>query len=182
MSDVALMDIFNLDTSTSTLEFLTSQIHFYHSDKHPQHDTAQTSNSTHHRDTKWSPASSSQLIEQYPNIESCYPGCKPEVFLMGKYSSFFHKMRCILCIVFIKGQVLKASQESKYKCPKSSSQYILQYYTILHIHSSLPLQVYPKLPYKSNLFSKTKTKFFLSFITYFKLVGLGDKLLQSCHI
>lgn len=124
MSDLALMDIFNQDIFTSTelctLEFLTSQIYFYHSGKHPQHDAKQT---------KCSPASSPQLIEQPTKIQSHCPGCKPEMFLMGKYSSLFHKMRCILCIVFIKGQVLKASQESKYKCSstKYSSQYRLHY-------------------------------------------------------
>lgn len=176
------MDIFNQDIFTATElctpEFLTSQIHFYHSGKHRQHVTAQTSNSSQHRDIKWSPASSSQLIEQLQNIQSCYPGCNPEVFLMGKYSSFFHKMRCI--------------QQAGFKGISGIQVQVLQYqiqFSTAVLYNSLfsgnschfHIRYILKLPCKTHMNSKKKLSF-LPFSTHSKLMGLGDKLFQSCHI
>lgn len=158
MSDLVLMDIFNQDILTSTelctLEFLTSQVYFYHSGKHAQHDNSKLHSIQRHKVVTSTLFSTDCTT---PNIQSHYPGCKDKKllqarsFLMGKYSSFFHKMRCILCIVFLKGQVLKASQESKYKSSVPNTALNI-YCTIVQFHTftlqwkflPLPHQIHPK--------------------------------------
>lgn len=134
VSDLALTDILNKDIFTSTElctpEFLVSQEHSYHSGKHHPRDAAGTSDLTRYGYKKWSLTSSSQRIEQLQHVQSCYQGYEPKVFLMEKYSNFFHKIR------YVQGEAFKASQESKHKCFSTKYSSWLQSCTVLLAPSS----------------------------------------------